>query len=246
MQIDKMELVIDIGNTSAKLAVFDGDEIVEVCRTPNQDLNRLPELRAKYNLTKGIISTVITLGSSVMEQLATLPFEIMFLGPDTPLPTDAMGHYAKLLGADRVAAIVEATGRFPGKDIFVADAGTAITYEFIEASGVYLGGNIAPGVRMRLKALSEYTDKLPLVSERGDTPLIGYDTATAIRAGVIDGAKHEIEGFFRLFRATHPDAIAIVTGGNEFSFSKEIQDCLVIDKHVVLKGLKRILNYNDK
>ena len=189
---------------------------------------------------------MVKLSESVIEQLSSLPFQIMYLTGTTPVPTDVMGRYLPMLGADRVAAIVEAVGRFPEQDLLVVDAGTAVTYEFIDAKKGYLGGNIAPGVQMRLKALSMFCDKLPLIGAEGDNPLIGYDTATAIRSGVMQGVKNEIEGYYRSFKREHPNLKVLVTGGNQFTFSEEYADLFIVDKYIVLKGLHRILEYNDK
>ena len=63
--------------------------------------------------------------------------------------------------------------QFPGKDILVIDAGTCITYEFIDAAGRYHGGNISPGVQMRFRALHEFTGRLPLVLRGGTAPAVG-------------------------------------------------------------------------
>ncbi len=119
-----------------------------------------------------------------------------------------------------------------------------MAYEFIDDNGDYLGGNIAPGLRLRMLAMHEHTALLPLVEIKGDTPEIGYDTATAMRAGVVLGLKHEIEGYIRHYRTMHPTLQVFLTGGDEFRFSEDIQCIIHSDHYLVPKGLWHILENN--
>lgn len=187
-----VNLVIDIGNTAAKLAVFEGENLVEVVRDSNRTLERLPGICQRYAPERAIVATVIDLGREASARLESLGCPLLRLGGQTPLPVENLYETPQTLGYDRMAAVVGAYARFPGRDILVIDAGTCITYEFIDAAGRYQGGNISPGLQMRFKALHRFTGRLPLVASEGRLPPLGKDTDTAIRAGVRKGLEYEI------------------------------------------------------
>ena len=168
-----VNLVIDIGKTVAKLAVFDGDEVVEVLRGSNHSLDWLSMLCHKYQIGRGIIASVITLSNTIRRQLKGVKFDIMELDYRTPVPIRNLYKTPQTLGMDRLAAVVGASYQCPGRNLLVIDAGTALTYEFIDAEGRYWGGNISPGIYTRFKALNHYTRKLPLIEETDEVPVFG-------------------------------------------------------------------------
>ena len=240
-----MNLVIDIGNTVAKLAAFDGDELKEVVLDSNRTLERLPEFCRKYLFERAIAVTVIDLEEAVAKSLKGLPFPLLWLDRDTPLPVENLYETPQTLGYDRMAAVVAANARFPGKDLLVIDAGTCITYEFVDARGRYHGGNISPGMQMRFKALHHLTAHLPLVQAEGRLLPLGKDTETAIRAGVLKGMGYEIEGYIREMKHKYPELLVFLTGGDDFSFDTNLKSIIFADRFLVLKGLNRILGYNN-
>lgn len=237
-------MIIDIGNTVAKLVAFDGDEPIEEIRTSNDSLSALGAFAAKYAFTHGIVGTVKELTAEAEEQLRNLHIPILRFSPQTPVPITNRYRSPKTLGADRLAAAVGARSLKPGKDLLIIDAGTCITYEVIDAKGNYWGGNIAPGMQMRLRALNEFTAKLPLVSAEGDVPGMGYDTETAIRSGVLRGMKYEIEGYIRSMRSKYPKLLVFLTGGDKINFDATIKSIIFADKFIVPRGLNKILDYN--
>lgn len=239
-----MKLIIDIGNTVAKLVAFDGDEPIEEIRTSNDSLSALGAFAAKYAFTHGIVGTVKELTAEAEEQLRNLHIPILRFSPQTPVPITNRYRSPKTLGADRLAAAVGARSLKPGKDLLIIDAGTCITYEVIDAKGNYWGGNIAPGMQMRLRALNEFTAKLPLVSAEGNVPGMGYDTETAIRSGVLRGMKYEIEGYIRSMRSKYPKLLVFLTGGDKINFDATIKSIIFADKFIVPRGLNKILDYN--
>lgn len=239
-----MKLIIDIGNTVAKLVAFDGDEPIEEIRTCNDSLSALGAFAAKYAFTHGIVGTVKELTAEAEEQLRNLHIPILHFSHETPVPITNRYRSPKTLGADRLAAAVGARSLKPGKDLLIIDAGTCITYEVIDAKGNYWGGNIAPGMQMRLRALNEFTAKLPLVSAEGNVPGMGYDTETAIRSGVLRGMKYEIEGYIRSMRSKYPKLLVFLTGGDKINFDATIKSIIFADKFIVPRGLNKILDYN--
>ena len=241
-----MNLIIDIGNTVAKLAVFDDDNLLEVFYDSNQTLESLPAVCGKYPLSRAVVATVIELNETVENRLKSLPVPLLLLDSTTPLPIKNLYETPQTLGYDRIAAVVGAYQNFPGRDILVIDAGTCITYEFIDSLGRYHGGNISPGVQMRFKALHQFTSKLPLISAEGRMTQLGKNTETAIRMGVLQGVEYEMLGYIETMRHKYPELLVFLTGGDEFSFDTNLKSIIFADRFLVLKGLNRILNYNER
>lgn len=240
-----MNLVIDIGNTVAKLAVFENDRLVDIIRDSNHSLDCLPLLCHKYHFEKGILASVIKLSNTIRKQLAALNIPILEMDYCTPIPITNKYGTPQTLGMDRLAAVVGANSAQPGKDLLVIDAGTAVTYEFVDRDGQYWGGNISPGIYARFKALNICCDQLPLVRKDGEKPDFGYSTETAIRTGVLKGLELEITGYIQQMRKKHPDLLVFLTGGDIFSFEANLKNIIFADRFLVLKGLNRILNYNN-
>lgn len=240
-----VNLVVDVGNTVAKVALFEGDTLVEVVFDSNQSLDCLSNLSTTYPIEKGIIATVLDLNERVLAQLNKLSFSLLWLDHQTPLPVINLYETPETLGYDRMAAVVAAHEQYPDKNILVIDAGTCLTYEWIDAQGQYHGGNISPGLQMRLKALHQYTGRLPLVPPEGRLLPLGKDTDTAIRAGVIKGMEYEISGYITAMKHKYPELLVFLTGGDEFSFDTNVKSVIFADRFLVLKGLNRILNYNN-
>lgn len=240
-----LNLIIDIGNTAAKVALFDGGEMVEVLTESNQSLDCLEALCAKYPVEQGIVATVIDLSERVLAALVALPFPLLWLDSKTPLPVTNLYETPETLGYDRMAAVVGANEQYPRRDILVIDAGTCITYEFIDSKGQYHGGNISPGMQMRFKALNQFTGRLPLIDSNGRKLPMGRDTETAIRAGVLKGMEYEISGYIESMKHKYPELLVFLTGGDDFSFDTKLKSVIFADRFLVLKGLNRILNYNN-
>lgn len=241
-----MNLVIDIGNSTAKLAVFEGDQLVDILQDSNQSFSQLHTLCKKYPIKQGILSSVVTLSHEIEQQLKQIPFNTLYLTHQTPIPILNRYQTPHTLGMDRIAGVVGANYIRPNTPLLVIDAGTCITYDFLDVNAVYQGGNISPGVQMRLKALNSFTSKLPLIAEKGETPLNGYNTETAIRSGVIKGIEFEINGYIAQLKTLHPNLFVFLTGGTDFSFDSNLKSIIFADRFLVLKGLNRILRYNDK
>ena len=242
-----MNLIIDIGNTCIKLVAFDGGKVVDERRSDKNDVASLRDFCNIYPFTDGIFSAVSDISDEYRTALQSLPFRMLELRSDiTRVPIKNMYATPETLGTDRLAAAVGANMLQPGHDLLIIDIGTCVTFDFVNSKGEYLGGNISPGPSMRLRALNDYTARLPLVSRKGDTPDVGNDTETAIRSGVINGVKYEIEGYIRFFLAKYPQLFVYLTGGVHLNleFSKNLP--IFADDFIVPKGLNRILEYNNE
>lgn len=241
-----MNLVIDIGNTVAKLAVFANGEPVYDATTSNTALEALPHVAKRFKPAKAVVSAVIDLTEEARQRINALAIPTLFVNGNTPTPAQIRYRTPESLGPDRLAAAVGAMTIRPSHDLLIIDAGTCITYEFVTAAGEYLGGNISPGLDMRLKALHEHTARLPLIAQEGPAPAIGCDTETAIRAGVVHGIRLEIEGYIRQYQEKYPGLFVFLTGGTCFDFDSRLKNCIFADKYLVPRGLNRILEYNDQ
>lgn len=242
-----MNLIIDIGNTCIKLVAFDGGKVVDERRSDKNDVASLRDFCNIYPFTDGIFSAVSDISDEYRTALQSLPFRMLELRSGiTRVPIKNMYATPGTLGTDRLAAAVGANMLQPGHDLLIIDIGTCVTFDFVNSKGEYLGGNISPGPSMRLRALNDYTARLPLVSRKGDTPDVGNDTETAIRSGVINGVKYEIEGYIRFFLAKYPQLFVYLTGGVHLNleFSKNLP--IFADDFIVPKGLNRILEYNNE
>lgn len=240
-----MNLIIDIGNTCCKIALYDGVTMKEFCKADNRQMEISDDWCSCCKIDKAIVSSVVGIPQNIEEQISKLSCPVVYFNATMPLPVKILYKTPQTLGVDRLAAVIGAQGEAPGKELLVIDAGSAITYDFLDAQGNYHGGNISPGVNMRLRALHEFTSKLPLVASAGDVPALGYNTETAIRSGVLRGVAHEIEGYIAEIKAKYPSVLIFLTGGDEKTLIYNIKSCIFADEFLVLKGLNRILTFND-
>lgn len=239
-----MNLIIDAGNTCIKLVAFDGDAPVEVCTADYDELDKFTRFLSAYPFNRGIVSSVVDMPDAMEMAIGELPFGIKRLVPGvTPVPLTIRYATPHTLGADRLAAAVGAYVKGGGTDVLVIDVGTCITYDFVNANGEYLGGNISPGPKLRLMALSEHTSKLPLVSRHGDTPEVGYSTETAIRSGVLNGIRREIEGYISDFLLKYPRLLVYLTGGVHLDLHISEKMRIFADDFILSYGLNCILEY---
>lgn len=240
-----MNLTIDIGNTCTKLVAFDGVTPVEEKRMDDNEFYKLDDFCNKYHFEYGIFSTVVSLSEEFKNAINGLPFPVMQLVSGvTPIPIVNKYKTPTTLGTDRLAAAVGAFYKNSGCDMLIIDVGTCITYDFVTAAGEYLGGNISPGPTVRLKSLNLLTDSLPLVERKGDTPVLGTNTETAIRSGIMRGIEYEIEGYVNDFLSKYPNLLVYLTGGVELNLRISEKKCIFADKFIVPEGLNRILIYN--
>ncbi len=236
-----MNLTVDIGNTRTKVAVFDGDRFVVEDKFEECGGQRLAEMIAYYAPQRIAYCSVAAENSAAEVQICSLGCPVLKVTGQTPAPVKVNYRTPQTLGADRLAAVVGAVTLRPQTDLLVIDAGTCITYDLVEASGVYLGGNISPGVEMRLEALHSRTARLPRVEADGDTPDLGVDTETAIRAGVVRGIGYELQGCIRHWQKRYPNLRIFLTGGDRYAFSEAVKQNILTDSHLVARGLNRLL-----
>ncbi len=241
-----MNLIVDIGNSFAKVAFFESGKMLEWQR---MDIDRVAcfvngsELAGKCG--RCIVSATVDLPPELVSAVRSLPVETVFLGERSRLPFVNCYRTPQSLGTDRIAAVAGAQKILPGKNVLVVDVGSCVTYDVLTEDGRYLGGNIAPGLLMRFCSMHEHTARLPLVDAVGDIPSLGYDTETAMRAGVLKGVEFEIRGYIHYLYNKFGPVMVVLTGGDADCFKDLLADVSVYDAHLVLRGLDFILQYNE-
>lgn len=236
-----LNLVLDIGNTRVKAALFDGDRIVELKYFGSQDevWNDIGFIR---QASAAMIGSVVHDTERLADKLSTL-FPVYLFSSTTKIPLENLYQSVSTLGSDRLAASIGAYALYPDADVLVVDAGTCIKYNFTNAANQYLGGGISPGLAMRFKALHQYTGKLPLIEPGAETvELIGRDTRHSILSGVIAGSIAEIDGIIAGYRGQYPGLIAVISGGDSEYLAKQLKSSIFTHQNLVLKGLNYSLN----
>jgi type III pantothenate kinase len=240
-----MNLIIDIGNTFVKFAVFQVDEIVFQSSVEEPEFKKAFKniLEKHPNIDKCIISSVGNLNEVALKQVKH-SLKVVVLNSETKLPFSNKYTTPKTLGMDRLALVSGAVKQFPETNVLVIDAGTCITYDFISNENIYLGGAISPGIRMRYKSLNNLTANLPLLDTKMPEKLIGNSTENAIHSGVVFGVLNEIDGIIGSYKEKISDLTVILTGGDAYFLSKQLKNSIFANSNFLLKGLNHILQFN--
>jgi len=239
-----VNLCIDQGNSSTKVGIFNGSELIESYHFDTFGIAETNVLFKSYSISGCILSSVVTGNEKLVAFLKNNCTVFIELTHETSIPVTNAYQTPESLGKDRLAAIIGAAYLKPGQDLLVIDAGTAITYDFISSKGIYTGGNIAPGLNLRLKSLHEFTQKLPLVEASSESPFMGNDTNSAILSGALYGIALEIDGYINTLKIKYPQLSTFLTGGSTFYFDNKLKNAIFAEKNLVLIGLNRILQYN--
>lgn len=242
-----MNLVIDIGNSQTKYAIFRGSEPEHITASVKPDLEVLRRLANEFGRAgHAMLSPATKPSGSFVRQLGNFSKHLMVLSHETPIPVRNAYQSRQTLGKDRIAGAVGAATLFPGKDVLIIDAGTAITFDYLSQRRGYCGGNISPGLRMRFKALHAFTESLPLLDPVENWPEQGNDTASSIRAGILQGILFEMRAYIGEYKAKYPGIRIVLTGGDAGFFDKKLKNGIFVFSNLVLIGLNRILEYNVK
>lgn len=242
----EVNLAIDQGNSAAKVAMFDGQTLLWAKRYDRLSPDDIRRLTRGQSVRGAIYSSVSHTQAGLRDTLQSTAATTVELDHLTPMPMAIEYATPETLGHDRIAAAAGALEACQGQDCVVIDAGTALTLDTVTADGRYRGGNISPGLNMRLEALHHYTSRLPKVSPEGQTPLIGSDTQTAIRSGVEIGLACEIDGYIqRVTDLSGKEPAVIVTGGDCHTVAALMKTPAMVDENLVMRGLNRILLYNE-
>lgn len=194
----------------------------------------------KFPVNIIVVSNVRTDNKPLEQELKSKCRKLVVLDSKTRLPADLnYGFDATELGADRIASALATALMFKGHNCLKFDFGTALTIDFIDKKGSYLGGNISLGFRSRFRALNEFTGLLPFIKASSVYPPIGVTTNGAMTAGVVFGLIFEVEGYINRY----PDHTVIFTGGDAFYFAGKMKGTVFAMQDLVLTGLAHIADY---
>lgn len=239
-----MNLCIDIGNSRAKTGLFQEKKLIkqQVFQTRQlEDLLKLPEL---YTVKRAIVSSVAGEMPDLMDKLGK-KVPVLELNSSTALPFHNLYSTPLTLGKDRLAAVAGAQALYPNENCLAIDFGTCIKYEVLTAAGNYLGGNIAPGAKMRIQAMHHFTARLPEVDMKMPEKAIGNSTETALQNGALFGIKLEVAGFIQQIAEELNPLKVIFSGGDATFFHKtNVYPQAVLAPDLILYGLNQILTFN--
>lgn len=237
-----INLIIDIGNTRTKFALF--NEQTLLFKTAG-DLNTFNDLLEQHEIEKAIVSSV-SKDQNIVEQLISKEISFISLSHQTPIPVDNQYETPETLGDDRLANVIGNQFLFPKSNVLAVDIGTCIKYDLVTSAGTYFGGGISPGVNMRFTALNQQTHQLPQVEVEDINYLIGTSSKKAIRSGVINGCVAEIDGIVQKYHGLYDNLTVILTGGGAEYFQKMLTCDFIYEPNLTLIGLNEILRYQDK
>ena len=239
-----MYLVIDIGNTAHKLAVYDesGNQVALV-RQPELDVSALKDIFGQYAIQAALLSSVGSVSPDVVAWLEQNTKLVKF-SPALRLPIRLNYDTIGTLGTDRIASAVGANSIFPAQPALAIQAGTCLVTDFVDGQGTYQGGSIAPGLRMRFQALHDHTAHLPLLEPQQSVPYTGKSTQESILSGVIYGITSEIDGIISHYQTLYPNIHVILTGGDADFLKDFIKNRIFAAPNLVLEGLYKILRCN--
>jgi type III pantothenate kinase len=239
-----LNLIIDIGNSRVKVALFTSVEPVQMAvfqtLSPATLYTFLQGRDIRHAMVAASGAWPLWLRSWLDEHAAgwweltdmtSLPFQCLYQTPET-------------LGRDRIAGLAGALALEVPTPFLIIDAGTCITMDLLDAENVYRGGSIAPGVRMRLQAMHDYTHRLPMVEIDADAPWPGVDTSTSLLAGSFWGALLEIEASIQRYEEIHGNINIVITGGDAALLAEKLKRVIFARRDLVLLGLNHLLNYN--
>jgi len=242
-----MILTIDAGNTRIKGAVFENNTIIdyfvftekEITSEVEKSLNKFPLV------TNLVVASVSNLDKNVLLAFSNR-VKIHFITHEDIFPFRNLYQTPLTLGIDRMVLAAGAVMAFPGYSRLVIDAGTCITYDFVDQDDNYLGGAIAPGLRLRYESLHQYTAKLPLLSAESPEHFIGRSTNQAIHSGIVNGLIHEIDGFINKYKKEYSKFIIILTGGDTDFLAKRLKNTIFANSNFLLQSLNHIYQYKNQ
>jgi type III pantothenate kinase len=242
--INSKNLVVDLGNTLTKTAIYDQNKLIELRSFKTLFVCDIELMLRKHHEINQCIISVTGLFEEDLKSYLKITFpNFIELNGYSQLPFTNTYESKGTQGSDRIAAIAGAQFLFPKINVLVIDAGTAITYDVIDNQSVYKGGSISPGLQTRYKALNYFTQKLPLLEKKETFDIIGTNTPQAIISGVQNGLVFEIEGYITRLKEVYSELEVLLSGGDSEFISKNIKYICKLEPDLVLIGLNQILNF---
>lgn len=211
-----MLLVVDIGNTSTVIGIYEKGNLKETFRVKTGDYTEENIFADGYSVDMAFVSSVVPSVNSLISEIITKVYrcEVKFLDTSCDTGLKICTDYPEKVGADIICGAVAAFYRYK-KAVVVFDLGTATTVCAVDSRGNYLGHSIYPGVRTSFAALHMAAEQLPEIDDNyDDFELIGKNTVSSIKSGVLIGAACFIDGMAERYKEKlGEDAEVVVTGG---------------------------------
>ena len=240
-----MNLVIDIGNTLVKMAVFQGDKLIKKKTSLKQNFfKNLEELDHSYPEIEHVLLSSVSKTPSKWLQKLQEDYKMILLTQELPQVFSNSYSTPKTLGNDRIALVSAANKLYPNQNVLIVDAGTCITFDFKNSENQFFGGAISPGLNMRYLAMNTFTENLPLLEPEEDVELIGNTTVKSMQSGVINGITAEIDGVISMYNSQFKDLTIILTGGDSQFLCKRLKNSIFANSNFLLEGLNYILEFN--
>ncbi len=241
-----MLLVIDVGNTQIKAAVFEQNTLLKKEIIAYEDWQiSLKKVIKKFSEIS--ILVVASVGKLEKSDFLTLDsgLNVYFITRESKFPFNNLYASPTTLGIDRMILASGAVLKYPNKNRLVIDAGTCITYDFIDSNDNYLGGAISPGIRLRYESLHNYTAKLPLLKKEKPIEIVGNSTTQSIHSGVINGVSFELDGFINSVLDKNDNFIIILTGGDADFLAERLKNTIFANPNFLLESLNQTFQYNN-
>ncbi len=240
-----MNLIIDVGNTFIKLAVFKNNILVDKIKcTKKEFFDNFHNISEQYKGIKDVI--ISSVGNFTEEEVLFLEkkYQTVILTYNTTIPFKNKYKTPQTLGVDRIALVSAAAIQYPDKNVLIIDVGSCITLDFLNSKNEYLGGSISPGIELRYQSLHNYTDKLPLLSPLFIKKDLGNSTESSIHIGVLQGVVNEIDGFTTSYKEKYKELTIILTGGGAHYLVDSLKNDIFANSNFLLEGLNYILQNN--
>jgi type III pantothenate kinase len=254
-----MLLVIDVGNSEITLGLFTAEQLAEhwrlttvVRRTPDEWAAMFTSYLRHAGHSTDEVRAVVTasVAPRVTEPVCSgvekaIGIEPVQVGPALDLPVILDVEDPQQVGSDRIVNTL-AAARIYKRDTIVVDFGTATTFDCITAEGRFIGGVIAPGLRVAADELSHRAAKLPATDLTAPERVIGRRTEECIRSGVLYGAADSVDGLICRIRGEWPNPntpYPVATGGLAYKvvpYSREIE---AVEPNLTLYGLKIVASH---
>ncbi len=249
-----MLLTADIGNTSITLGLFEEDALVEEYRlASDKDLSLeeyevlLKTLFKEFNVDGAIISSVVEELTKKFKTAVDNVFKLdaIILSTDINTGVKIALDVPNEAGADRIANAAGAYVLYK-HPVIVVDFGTATTFDIVNGNGEFVGGIIAPGLNLQLKALNKFTSKLPRIEVALSNSAIGHNTTDAILSGVLRGSAAMIDGLIeQCEKELGEKAVIVATGGYSGLIANYLKRHFdFINPTLTLEGLRYLYQIN--
>lgn len=241
-----MVLVIDVGNTSIKIAIMEHAAILKTyrCQIDSFTTTITDNIQVDYPYIKEAALCVVGSFNQELQDFINNQYNVFIVNNSIALPFNNK-YQSTTLGNDRIALIAGALSLIDQpSNCLVIDAGTCITYDYIDNKRNYYGGAISPGLRLRYESLHNYTANLPLLNLISDSPLIGNTTQSSIHSGVINGLRHEIKGIIKRYKKQNKDLHIFITGGDAAILSTQLKKRFFATPFLMLQGIYKLYTYN--